>query len=144
MLLRRRFPNASPIILLLFSVFLVSCSGAFDIEAEQALVAKFHEHLNAENHNAIYEMGSQGFKASGSKEEFVEYFSAVRKKLGKYESTALVNWSVNYDISGNFTDLEYESVFEEGKAQEAFRITTNDKIAKLHIYKINSNVFILK
>jgi hypothetical protein len=83
-LLRRKFPNVSPIILLLFSffsVFLVSCSGTFDTEAEQALVAKFHELLNAEDYKGIYEMGSEGFKVSGSKEGFVEYFSAVRKKL---------------------------------------------------------------
>lgn len=65
-----------------------SCSTKKDIRPQlDRAVARFHERYNAGQMNEIYELSSNGFKASHTKDDFTLKLSFMRMKVGEVEST---------------------------------------------------------
>jgi len=63
----------------------------------------------------------------------------VHKKLGKITATKQINWRVNYNTSGNFTDVVMHTTFENGVADEDFGFKSDGGTLKLYGYHVNSD-----
>jgi len=74
----------------------------------------------------------------------MEYFSAVRTKLGKGKRTELKNWSANNENNQTLIAVFYETEFEMDKAREEFiwRVDGND--AFLFRYNVDSPTLVTK
>jgi uncharacterized protein DUF3887 len=121
-----------------------SCSIAkYKENAEQA-VAKFHQHLNAEEYQEIYKESDPLFKQNVSEPDGTALFGAVHAKLGNVKNATAAGWHVNTTTGGTFVTLQYEVDFSEGKGTEQFAFKMNGNQALLVRYDINSPLLITK
>jgi hypothetical protein len=129
---------------LLFSAALAACSFSADTKKIEQEVQHFHDLLDAGKSAAIYAAASDEFKKASTQEDFVALLDAVHRKLGDFKSTSQKGWNVNYNTSGKFVTITYETVYAEGKAAEQFVYRVSDEEALLVGYHVSSNVLILK
>ena len=128
---------------ILFTVVsMAACSMADDTALAEAQVAQFHQGLDSQQFEAMYENGGQELKGAATKTDFVALLSAVHRKLGAVTSSNKVSWHVNYHTSGSFVTLGYETTFANGKGTEQFVYKLSDDKALLVGYHINSNELI--
>ena len=112
--------------------------------AEDA-VDRFHEQFNASTLNQIYEESAGPSRDAASREEFVEFVSTVRRKLGN-----VVDSKREPDMSENtrneFTTLNvtYRTTFAQGQGEEKFVWQIKNGKALLLNYTISSRDLILK
>jgi hypothetical protein len=109
-------------------------------DAEKA-VSVFHQRLDAGQYEEIYADLADEFKNVSTKEETLELFEAVTRKLGKTRSTTLQSWNAQTTLGGNFISLVYETEFEQGKGVENFTFIMKGKEAKIAGYHVNSKAF---
>lgn len=119
------------------------CTADFKTEVSENAVRKFHEYLNNSDHEAIYDMSTEGFIKSDSTENMSAFFRGVRDKLGANQGADLQNWNVHIGTSGKVVTLAYVSQYENGEAHESFVFHEAGNQALLHNYNINSRVFIV-
>lgn len=66
----------------------LSCSTKKDIRPQlDRAVARFHERYNGGKMNEIYDLSSNGFKATHTKDDFTLKLSFMRMKAGEVQST---------------------------------------------------------
>ena len=123
---------------------LCGCSMSADTAIAEQGVPKFHEQLDAGRFDEIWDQAADELKKASPQPEFVEFLSAVHRKLGNTRSADKTGWNVNYQTSGSFVTLGYKTVFAEGDAQEQFVFRLQDKKALLVGYHINSMALITK
>ena len=104
----------------------------------------FHHMLDAGQFEQVYDASSAEMKNASTKERFVELLSAVHRKLGAVKSSKAQGWNVNYNTSGNFVTLTYQSQFDGGSADEQFVYRLAGDGAQLAGYHINSDALITK
>lgn len=121
-----------------------ACSIADDTTLAEGQVTLFHESLNSQQFETLYENGAKELKAAATKAEFVSLLSAVHRKLGTVSASNKVSWNVNYHTSGSFVTLGYETTFENGKGTEQFVYKLSDDKAVLVGYHITSNELFTK
>ena len=121
-----------------------SCSMAKYKENAERAVTKFHQHLNAEQYQEIYNESDPLFKQNVTEPDGIALFGAVHAKLGSVKNATAAGWHVNATSSGTFVTVAYNVDFSEGKGTEqfAFKVTAND--ALLVRYDINSPLLITK
>jgi hypothetical protein len=119
---------------------LTSCSkSTFDTKKEEDLVAVFHNKLNNEAYEEIYNNASEDFQKSGNKSEFVEFLKTIRTTLGAIKSESIKDWSINNTSTAHLVNLTVEAHFEKDIAAESFVFSTQNKVTKLHRYSIKSD-----
>lgn len=127
------------LILLGLAIMVSACSMEKDTALAEAQVARFHQELNSQQFETMYENAGPELKAAGTKSDFVALLNAVHRKLGTVTSSKRVTWNVNYHTSGSFVTLGYETTFTNGKGAEQFVYKLDDGKAFLVGYHINSN-----
>jgi hypothetical protein len=110
-------------------------------DAAEKAVLLFHERLDAQEYEEMYENLAGEFKNVSTREETFQLFEAVTRKLGKTKSAALKSWNMQTTTEGNFVSLVYETEFEQGKGVENFTFIMKGKDAKIAGYHVNSNAF---
>ncbi len=110
-------------------------------ESGERAAAKFHERLDAQKYDEIYDDLADDFKKVTSKEDARQLFEAVSKKLGKVKSTQLQSWNSQTTTAGSFTNLIYQTEFELDKGEENFTLVINGDEAKIAGYHVNSKAF---
>jgi hypothetical protein len=105
-------------------------------------VQHFHQQLNAEDYEGISRDAAEGFGATQSHDELIEFLAAVHKKLGNAGESSFTNIRVDTNTHGTFTTTSYDTTFDHGKAAERFTWVTEDGIFKLYSYHIESNALI--
>ena len=125
-------------------VALTGCSMSADSKLAEQAVVQFHEMLDAEQFDAIYEQSSDELKKSATKEKLVALLQGIHKKLGATRASDLQGWKVNYQTSGSFVTLTYSTFYVEDKAQEQFVYRLLGEKALLVSYHIESDVLITK
>jgi Protein of unknown function (DUF4019) len=136
--IKRLFPA------LLFSTALAACSVSADTKKVEQEIQHFHKLLDAGNSAEIYESAAEELKKVSTQEDFVAFLDAVHRKLGVVKTSGQKGWNMNYNTSGKFVTLNYETIYAEGKAAEQFVYRVTDEGALLVGYHVNSNALILK
>jgi len=131
-------------LLVVLALFMAGCSMSGDTKIAQAAVVKFHEMLDGEQFDAIYESAAQDLKNVTTKEKFVALLQAVHKKLGNTRASDVKGWNVNYNTSGSFATLTYQTFYTDGEANEQFTFRLLDDKALLAGYHVESDVFVTK
>ncbi|MBV8500204.1 MAG: DUF4019 domain-containing protein [Paucibacter sp.] len=111
--------------------------------AAQAVV-KFHEMLDAEEYDAIYDGSAEDLKQASSKEKFVALLKGVHRKLGNTRASDQQSWNVNYQTTGSFVSMGYRTFYTEDNADERFVYRMLGEQALLAGYHIESDAFITK
>jgi len=111
--------------------------------AEQS-AADFHKLYNDGKLPEIYSASHSKFKSAATEKEFLEFISAVRRKLGKVTATA--NSGVNIRTFNLTTTvvLNQSTTFEQGTGREVFTFQMEGDRAILVGYNINSKDLVLK
>ena len=130
-----------PFILICFS--LVSCGDAFkdtfkSKSTAEPQIAIFHERLNSERYDEIYDTATEEYRKGGTREKMAQLFSAINRKLGTVKSSRIVNWRVNILNLTTYVVLVSETEFERGTATETFSFLISGDNAILHGYIIKS------
>lgn len=123
----------------------IACSNLFEGKphAEKGVVL-FHEQFNSRKFSEIYGSAHEDFKNSTSKDKFMEFVSAVHRKLGAVVSTENAGWRVNNYNLTTCVVLQQATKFKEGAGNEVFTFIVKDNKALLAGYNINSNDLIIK
>lgn len=113
------------------------------LTAEKA-VENFHLQLNSEEYPRIFAQSHKEFKDAIGESRAIEYFGAVRRKLGKVKGADLKNWEANNANSRTLIALSYETQFDEDKAREEFIWLINGDQAILFRYNVDSPTLVTK
>ncbi len=113
-------------------------------EVAEAAVDAFHASLDQGRAGDVYDGASDEFRASMTKEEFVQLLGAVRRKLGKVTGTTNGGWRVSSRNLATYADLTQKTRFEQGEAVESFRFVVKDGKATLLAWDIRSRELVVR
>jgi len=130
--------------LLLMAVLLGGCSFVEDLDRGERAVARFHQLFAASRFAEIYVDTTEGFREAATEAEFVEFMSAVRRKLGTVRACERRGFEVNFDGDATSIWLSYETAYELGNATEQFVWVMEGEKARLDSYQIDSKELILR
>lgn len=130
--------------LLLLATLLTGCSMAEDKTRGERAVARFHQLFAVSEYSQIYADTTEGFREAATDAEFVEFMSAVRRKLGNIRACELTGVEMTWDSGGTSIWLSYRTVYELGEATENFVWVVEGEKARLESYQIDSTELILK
>lgn len=117
---------------------LCACSPKADVEAGSRLVDQFHTDFNAGRYAEIYNGADPEFRKDTKLEDFVQYESQVKSKLGDFQSSQVTNFNVLYLLTHAQVRLDYDSVFRLGKAKEVFELRQGNGKTSMVGYRIDS------
>jgi hypothetical protein len=120
------------------------CSMSADSKLAEEAVPEFHRLLDGAKFDAIYDGSSDELKQAATRKDFVDLLAAVHRKLGTSGTSNQLNWNVNYNVSGAYVTLAYQTAYAEGDATEQFVYHLEQGRALLAGYHVNSNALILK
>jgi hypothetical protein len=100
--------------------------------------------MDSEQFADIYSQADDAFRAATKQQDFLDFISAVHRKLGKVQNASQGGYFVNFSTSGTQVRLNYRTKFEGGDAQEEFIWKIKGNQAVLVGYHINSNALVTK
>jgi hypothetical protein len=130
--------------LLPLAVSLGGCSFAEDKDRGERAVARFHQLFAASRYAEIYVDTTESFREAATEAEFVEFMSAVRRKLGTVRACERTGLEVNWDGDATTIWLSYETAYELGIATEQFVWVMEGDKTLLESYQIDSRELILR
>ena len=129
-------------VIALLLLVISACSGGEDLDRAEKAIDRFHLQLNAGQIDQIYAGASSDWKDATPKKESDQFLSAVRDKLGAFQSGKQAGWTVNYGTNGTIVVVQYKSRFAKGDADETFTFRNTNKVSELVGYNVNSKVFV--
>ena len=126
------------LLLLLFPLWLTSCSFGADTKTAEIGVESFHRDLEAGRYEQIYADSDPQFKAATTTADWSKMLGAIHIKLGAYQNGKTVGWTENATTSGKFVTLNREANYITGPAQEQFVYRVEGGKVILYGYHINS------
>jgi hypothetical protein len=130
--------------LLVLAVALSGCSFALDKDRGERAVARFHHLFAVSEYSQIYVDTTEGFRAATTEAEFVEFMSAVRRKLGNVRACERTGLEVTWEGDETSIWLSYQTAYELGIATEQFVWVVDGDTVRLDAYKIDSKDLILR
>ena len=130
------------LLLLLFPLWLTSCSFGADTKTAEIGVESFHRDLEAGRYNQIYAAADPQFKAATTTADWSKMLGAIHTKLGAYRSGKTVGWTENATTGGKYITLNREANYVTGPAQEQFIFRIDGNKVSLFGYHINSMKFL--
>jgi deoxyribodipyrimidine photolyase-like uncharacterized protein len=127
-------------------VFLLWQCGSALVQGRKlanAAVRHFHQQLNTEDYEEIYNEADDLFKAGQNHDELIRLLRAVHKKLGNAGDEKQVNVRADVNTNGTFITTWYSTAFVSGTATEMFTWVRSGGTLKLYSYHIESNGLIL-
>jgi len=76
--------------------------------------------MESEQFTEIYSQTDDALCNATKQQDFLEFISAVHRKLGKTQSASQGSFFVNFSTGGTRVRLNYHTKFAEGDAQEEF------------------------
>jgi hypothetical protein len=133
-------------VILCFAILVAQagCGTSKDVKAAEEHVANFHQQLDAQDFQNIYNQADPQLREVTKAEEFLALLNAIHKKLGNVESATQQGYFVNFTTSGTTIRLTYKTKYAEGDAQEVFIWRKAGSDLRLLGYNINSNALITK
>ena len=136
--------NMRGILIAAASMTVAGCSSGEDREAAQQQVALFHDMFSARQFEPIYAAASPALREQTPKATFLEFISAVHRKLGPVQNTKQQGWHVNYGTAGTHVTLGYETKFARGTGVETFVYRSSGSTPRLVSYNINSAALVIR
>lgn len=122
----------------------LGCSPKADLAKADRALEQFRMHQAAEAYNSIYSEASEEFRANATKDSFVAFMTAIRKKLGSLRTAQRTNGNVDFQSWGAYVTLLYESGYSEGHATERFVFRVRGEDVRLMTYSIDSTELITR
>jgi hypothetical protein len=126
-------------------LFISGCGGLTKGKpAAEAAISRFHQQMNEGRFEEIWNEAHEKFRGAGSKEKYLEFMSAIERKLGKVQSSKNAGWKIN---TLNFTTtvlMNQNTTFEKGSGTETFTFEIEGENAFLVGYNIQSMDLIIK
>lgn len=107
-------------------------------------VKHFHEQLNAEQYQAIWDEADEAFRIPEKQQQLLDVLQTVHTKLGSAGVASLTNINVNANSRGTFVTTVYSTVFARDEVVETFTWTKKNDRLKLYGYHVDSKVFATK
>ena len=128
-----------------FSLIVIGCSAYSEGKpAAEAGIAAFHEQLNEGKFEEMYDASDQKLKDATSKDDFIQFLSAIHTKLGNSQGSTSAGWNIsNFNLVTTIT-INQKTEFEHGHGVETFVYEIADKKASLVSYHIDSKELIIK
>lgn len=137
--------NISLFLVMSIALFASGCGGMFKgKKAAEQSVADFHQLYNEGRLSEIYSAGHSKFKEATTEKQFLEFVSAVQRKLGKVTQTANAGFNVSTFNLATTVVMTQSTTFEQGTGREVFTFQMEGDKAVLVGYNINSKELILK
>jgi len=138
-------PKNSRQLFTLISVLLLGgCGSGDDLRIARESTTHVHAQMDSEQFADIYSQADDAFRAATKQQDFLDFISAVHRKLGKVQNASQGGYFVNFSTSGTQVRLNYRTKFEGGDAQEEFIWKIKGNQAVLVGYHINSNALVTK
>lgn len=115
-----------------------ACSFTEARDLAEAEVRRFHEQVNAGEHQRLYDAASPELKRITSQEEFLALLGMISERMGAVRETTRDSWNVDYNNGVSQVRLGYDTRFERGSAREEFTYRIEGDRAILVSYRINS------
>jgi hypothetical protein len=131
-------------LLLLLAMMSAGCGASKDLANTDIAVSKFHSQLDAGSFEQIYEDSSDAMKNAAPKQKFVDFLTAVHRKLGFVKSTSRRGFNINWGTSGKTVRVGYATQFDQDTAEEQFVFHVRGDDAQLIGYHINSDALVTK
>jgi hypothetical protein len=125
------------IILAIASTGLGACMPTMDAKSAEAAVSAFHDAFNKGSFVQMYLESSEELQRSTPQKDFVEFLSALHRKLGPVKNAESQGLKINMRPSGTTVELTYKTTFDKGEATESFVFHVQDEKAKLFYYNVN-------
>jgi hypothetical protein len=126
-------------------VIATACAGFAAKGTAEDAVARFHQQLDAEQFEQIYENADELFKNATTRTQFTEILAAVHRKLGNVVSSKQTGFHSRDQAgvnSGSYISMTYDTQFAEGRGTESFNWRVTGSGVKLVGYNINSAALI--
>lgn len=129
-------------------VVATSCSGIAAKGTAETAVARFHDQLDAEKFDEIWDEADDAFKKATAKADFSALLAAIHRKLGRIVTAKQTGFftqeQAGTNLSGSFISFTYQTEFAEGSGTEKFIWRVDGQRVRLVGYNINSSALILK
>ena len=122
------------------TLFLIGCSMGRD-EAKQG-VAEFRARVSQHAFSDVYQTADPAFQRAVAEDKFVQFMTALDRKLGPWQSAADPGWNVTRTTGGHFVKLMYQSQFAKGAAAEEFTWQIQNGRPSLVGYYVNSPLLV--
>jgi Protein of unknown function (DUF4019) len=128
-------------------VIATACAGFAAKGAAEDATAQFHQRLDAEQFDQIYEATDELFKSAATRAQFTEMLAAVHRKLGRIVSSTQTSFYSRDQAgtnAGSYISLTYETKFADGASTESFNWRVVGAGVRLVGYRIDSPTLITK
>lgn len=120
------------------AVALSGCSAGESTDAAKAGVGTFRQQVAAGQFADIYKTSAPDIRNSVTEAQFVQMIGGFHQAIGTFKSAPDPGWRYDTDTAGQRVTLDYDSVFERGKAHEQFIYRMTDGKAVLAGYDYKS------
>ena len=132
-------------LLLLFSVAfgslaITGCNPMKGSKSAQAAAANFHSLYDAGDFETIYRSAHPDFQSAQPKEQAIGYLRSNRQRLGKLKKATRTGLNVTSVNGKRNVVLNFNSEFENGRANETFTYRINRSDAQLVGWSVDSNI----
>jgi hypothetical protein len=131
------------VVTMLGALALAGCSIGADMPVAEKAITAFHAQLDAAQFGPIYAGSGKEMRDSTTEPRLTAILAAVHRKLGLFRSGKSIGWNDNVNTSGHYISINYQAVYEHGRAAENFVYRIDDGKATLAGYHVNSDVLIL-
>lgn len=130
------------VLLFLAGMTLQGCAQPENFDDAEQSVALFHERLNSESYEEIWELTASAFDDGQVRDDARALFSAMHSRLGPALQSEEVDASFYASIEeGATVTLVYRTTFERGAATETFVFTVGSGKPLIWNYNISSRDF---
>ena len=109
-----------------------------DYKTGDHAVAVFHQRLDREKYDEIFDNTTEEFRRAGTQEDQIAFFENVHQKMGSLKQARLAGFNFNTNNTGTTFVLTYNSEFARGSGQEVFTWFMKDGSVKLNGYHIEA------
>ena len=117
--------------------FTTACSGTASVKEAEAKVAIFHQNLDSEKYEAIWNDSSEEITGTEGKEKLVGLLGAIHARFGKVKATKQTGWKVNVNNGVHSTEVTMTTTYEKGSLEEHFVFKGTDNGLKLAGYQFD-------
>ena len=86
---------------------------------------------------------ASALRKSVSEADLTKILGTIAARLGKVKSSKKSGWNINFQTSGTFVTLGFNTDFEKGAGTEQFVYHVSGNTAKLVSYNVNSPALLL-
>jgi major membrane immunogen (membrane-anchored lipoprotein) len=126
------------------ALLLGGCGSSDNLRIAKEATTHVHTQMDSEQFTQIYSEADDALRAATKQQDFLDFISAVHRKLGKVQNATQTSFFVNFSTSGTRVRLNYQTKFDAGEAQEEFIWKIKGGQAALVGYHISSNALITK